>query len=554
MNYHDAERTNTLRRSGALNVPESAARLKLRARVKIVNNRGVAQYRDVPRLIARTIDALDKARFPLALPGSRDIEAERTQLITQLKNRVLPRMEREATPAVVVLGGSSGAGKSTLFNSLFGEELSAASVLRPTTRTPVIAVHPDDAPLLEGHVLTTLAEVRESAGAIPGLVLVDAPDLDSVDADNRALARTLLNSADLWIFVTTASRYGDATAWSVLTDAHGRGVTTAVVLNRVPASATPTVRADLARRMESSGLGDSPLLIVADNGPTAGLLPPASVAELRQWLESMSETGFGQALITRADAAMFPHMGERLEHIAAAVEMQAEAVEHLRSVVEQSATAPREALRKAALSGRFGAGAPTTAWLSAASSGGPLAGINPAAAPGLGARGRSGARDAAMTTVFEAVRTAADVTLTQQLSEVSEAILTAWAGGVIDTRELAANATAALDLDAIRFRAFSAWMSYLKGAATAAPPNRWFGTAGMAAVLGAAAGGVNGARPLAEGLYRGGAVREAREELARLLDGALTEVTEVFLSQLGDVELGSGRTLRLRAVEFKDRF
>ncbi|MDY5131645.1 hypothetical protein R6G99_09140, partial [Actinotignum timonense] len=50
------------------------------------------------------------------------------------------------------------------------------------------------------------------------------------------------------------------------------------------------------------------------------------------------------------------------------------------------------------------------------------------------------------------------------------------------------------------------------------------------------------------------AVREAREELARLLDGALTEVTEVFLSQLGDVELGSGRTLRLRAVEFKDRF
>ncbi|MDY5139655.1 hypothetical protein R6H00_10820, partial [Actinotignum timonense] len=97
----------------------------------------------------------------------------------------------------------------------------------------------------------------------------------------------------------------------------------------------PTVRADLARRMESSGLGDSPLLIVADNGPTAGLLPPASVAELRQWLESMSETGFGQALITRADAAMFPHMGERLEHIAAAVEMQAEAVEHLRSVVEQ---------------------------------------------------------------------------------------------------------------------------------------------------------------------------------------------------------------------------
>ena len=44
----------------------------------------------------------------------------------------------------------------------------------------------------------------------PGLALLDSPDIDSVLAENRALATQLLAAADAWLFVTTAARYADA--------------------------------------------------------------------------------------------------------------------------------------------------------------------------------------------------------------------------------------------------------------------------------------------------------------------------------------------------------
>ena len=40
----------------------------------------------------------------------------------------------------------------------------------------------------------------------PGLGLLDAPDLDSVSQTNREMAGMLMAAADLWFFVTTASR------------------------------------------------------------------------------------------------------------------------------------------------------------------------------------------------------------------------------------------------------------------------------------------------------------------------------------------------------------
>ena len=46
-----------------------------------------------------------------------------------------------------------------------------------------------------------------------GLGLLDAPDLDSVSQTNREMAGMLMAAADLWFFVTTASRYADAVPW-----------------------------------------------------------------------------------------------------------------------------------------------------------------------------------------------------------------------------------------------------------------------------------------------------------------------------------------------------
>ena len=134
----------------------------------------------------------------------------------------------------------TGAGKSTLVNSLVGIRVSAAGVLRPTTRSAVLAYNPTDAlwfedeRILPGLRRTTGDGANDPAALrlapsdrIPaGLALLDAPDIDSVVTSNRDLATQLLAAADMWLFVTTAARYADAVPWEFLraavTAGHGR--------------------------------------------------------------------------------------------------------------------------------------------------------------------------------------------------------------------------------------------------------------------------------------------------------------------------------------------
>ena len=148
----------------------------------------------------------------------------------------------------MVVGGSTGAGKSTLVNSLVKARVSAAGVLRPTTRSPVLVCNPSDAAWFrQGDLLPGLTRTTEpsddpralhlvTAPALPaGLAFLDAPDIDSVVDANRALAAQLLAAADLWLFVTTAARYADAVPWELLRSARARGAVIAMVLDRVPA-------------------------------------------------------------------------------------------------------------------------------------------------------------------------------------------------------------------------------------------------------------------------------------------------------------------------------
>ena len=151
-------------------------------------------------------------------------------------------------PLLTVVGGSTGAGKSTLVNSLVGERVSEPGVLRPTTRSPVLVHHPDDAAWFDQQRIlpdlerTTRATADPGAlqlvasTAIPqGLALLDAPDIDSVEERNRSLAAQLLAAADLWLFVTSAARYADQVPWGFLKQAAERSAAVAIVLDRTAA-------------------------------------------------------------------------------------------------------------------------------------------------------------------------------------------------------------------------------------------------------------------------------------------------------------------------------
>ncbi|NMR21108.1 dynamin family protein, partial [Cellulomonas fimi] len=303
---------------------------------------------DAVRDLRRDVDA---TRFPLDIPGVAAARASRTRLLDQLNDHLLPRLEELSTPAVVVLAGSTGAGKSTLLNSLLGEEVSEAGVLRPTTRRPVLAHHPDDGELLAKHPVLEAVRVVVHEKVPRGIALLDAPDLDSVLDSNRAAAHRLLEAADLWLFVTTAARYGDALPWRVLGDAMERGASVAMVLNRVPRDSLPTVRGDLLQRLRDRGMQGVPLFVVPDVGPHEGLLDVGTVAPINRWLAMLAGPDRARTVIARTLRGSLAALRPWVDALADAVQEQVDAAAELRAEVERVLAAPAAAARRAVAAG-----------------------------------------------------------------------------------------------------------------------------------------------------------------------------------------------------------
>jgi energy-coupling factor transporter ATP-binding protein EcfA2 len=307
---------------------------------------------------------VERTHLPLPIAGADDALALRTRLLDQLDDHLLPRLRELSAPAVVVVAGSTGAGKSTLMNSLLGQEVSAAGVLRPTTREPVLAHHSADAELLASHPLLEIVSVVVHDAVPRGLTLVDAPDLDSLLTSNRATAHRLLEAADLWIFLTTAARYGDALPWDVLAEAAERGVSMAMVLNRVPAAALAPIRTDLMARLRDRGMAAVPLFLIPDLGPHEGLLDPATVAPIRRWLAMVAGPDRARSVILRTQRGALRRLQPWVGDLVDAVQLQVDARVGLERVVRAAVRAPADAAAAGVLGGGVVAGPVRARWAS----------------------------------------------------------------------------------------------------------------------------------------------------------------------------------------------
>jgi len=314
---------------------------------------------DVARDLRRDIADVD---LPLAIEGSAQAAASRDRLLTQLDEHLLPRLRELSSPAVVVIAGSTGAGKSTLYNSLLGEEVSQAGVLRPTTREPVLAFNPLDADVIVEGPVTRVARVIDHDGVPRGTALLDAPDLDSLLSENRDTASLLLEAADLWLFVTTASRYGDALPWQALSRAKERGASVAMVLNRVPRETLTTIRGDLLQRLRDHGMDGTPLFVVPDVGPHEGLLDRSVVAPVARWLTMLAGPDRSRAVIVRTLKGALGALPAWVTGVSEAVEQQVEAAADLRSAVERAVPPVRDVARAAALDGAVAHGSLDARW------------------------------------------------------------------------------------------------------------------------------------------------------------------------------------------------
>ncbi len=260
-------------------------------------------------------EQVSESAFPVPVPEAVPARVARSELLRQLDDYVIPRLESIDAPLLAVVGGSTGAGKSTLVNSLVGRTVTRPGVLRPTTRSPVLVHAPDDghwftgARVLPGLTRVSGASTAPSRGSVrlvpsetlrPGLALLDAPDIDSVVEENRDLARQLLSAADLWLFVTTAARYADAVPWALLRQAAERGTSVAVILDRVPSQATDEIRDHLTEMLRDEGLLTTPIFTVSEcTLDEDGLLPEGQYIRLRSWLTALARDQRARSTVVR---------------------------------------------------------------------------------------------------------------------------------------------------------------------------------------------------------------------------------------------------------------
>ncbi|MCA9041105.1 MAG: GTPase domain-containing protein [Planctomycetaceae bacterium] len=132
-------------------------------------------------------------------------------LLKQLLTRAEDLRLRIEHPLVVATFGGTGTGKSTLVNALVGSEVSQTGKQRPTTRRPVLLVHPSTDPAqLSFPIQDFEVEVIDSP-LLQDIVLVDCPDPDTDETaaqqSNLARLHRMMPYCDVLIYTTSQQKY-----------------------------------------------------------------------------------------------------------------------------------------------------------------------------------------------------------------------------------------------------------------------------------------------------------------------------------------------------------
>jgi GTP-binding protein EngB required for normal cell division len=218
-----------------------------------------------PSGLADRLAALDEV---LELADGR-LEPEAVTQARAVAAKAGDRLRLGEAHTVVALAGATGSGKSSLVNALAGEAVSQVGMRRPTTGVAhaVVWGDADPGPLLDWLEVPRRHALDASPGGFDGLVLLDLPDVDSVERRHRLEADRLVERVDLLVWVLDPQKYADGVIHDrYLAPLAGHADVMLVVLNqvdRLSPAARAACLADLGELLRSEGLGDVPVLAVS---------------------------------------------------------------------------------------------------------------------------------------------------------------------------------------------------------------------------------------------------------------------------------------------------
>ena len=221
--------------------------------------------------------------------AARDLDERTLGRIRELIDVTSERSEVDPSWCVIGMLGGTGAGKSSLVNALSGGEIVTAGVRRPTTNE-ACAVLPRGREPQELLGWLGIGRRVEAPEALPGdTVLVDLPDIDSVEASHAEITDRLASRVDALVVVVNPQKYADARLhdeWLArLRSSHASVTVVLTHIDTVSMIERESIEQDLRRLLGERGLPNAEVFAVSS---TTGEGVPTLIKHLTREAEGVA--------------------------------------------------------------------------------------------------------------------------------------------------------------------------------------------------------------------------------------------------------------------------
>ncbi len=256
-----------------------------------------------------------------------------------LRYKLLPHLEGEGCLVAAAAGGTN-TGKSTVFNLLLGRDISPIRSTAAATCRPVVAASPyrygqclagrlmpefqplhlEDAEMLVNGLAPENALFAACDESLPDrLVLLDIPDVDSIDKQNWEVAENIQASGDVLIAVLTGEKYKDDRVIAFFRRAHAAGRIIIPLMNKAnPENDFEVARAQIDDFAKEIGLDGAMRFAIAHDFSVAKHLnapiePLDGQLPLRAHLESLDAAAIKAQVYKESVAHFVSQTGEFLD-------------------------------------------------------------------------------------------------------------------------------------------------------------------------------------------------------------------------------------------------